>query len=104
MENKIYSLRYLPIFEQDLTNTINYIANTLQNQEAAAKLLDDIEVAILKRLNAPLTFEPFPSSKKRKHQYFRIYVHSFTVYYVVIDDVMEVRRLIYSERNADSIL
>lgn len=45
MENKIYSLRYLPIFEQDLTNTINYIANTLQNQEAAARLLDDIEVA-----------------------------------------------------------
>ncbi|MBQ5732451.1 MAG: type II toxin-antitoxin system RelE/ParE family toxin [Selenomonadaceae bacterium] len=87
-----------------MTNTINYIANTLQNQEAAAKLLDDIEVAILKRLNAPLSFEPFPSSKKRKHQYFRIYVHSFTVYYVVIDDVMEVRRLIYSKRNADSIL
>ena len=104
MENKIYSLRYLPIFKQDLTNAINYIANTLQNQEAAAKLLDDIEAAILKRLNAPLSFQPFPSSKKLKHQYFRIYVHSFIVYYVVIDDVMEVRRLIYSKRNTDSIL
>ncbi len=30
MKNKIYSLRYLPIFEQDLTNTINYIAKKLQ--------------------------------------------------------------------------
>ncbi|MBQ5920612.1 MAG: hypothetical protein IIW84_06070, partial [Selenomonadaceae bacterium] len=63
MENKVYSLRYLLIFEQDLTQTINYIANTLQNKEAATKLLNDIEAAILKRLNAPLAFEPFPSSK-----------------------------------------
>lgn len=30
MENKCYHLRYLPIFEQDLVSTANYITNILK--------------------------------------------------------------------------
>ena len=47
MGNKSYQLRYLPIFEQDLTSTANYIANVLKNEAAALRLIDDIEAAIL---------------------------------------------------------
>lgn len=42
MENKSYQLRYLPIFEQDLMNTANYIANVLMNENAALHLIDDV--------------------------------------------------------------
>lgn len=35
MENKSYRLRYLPLFEQDLTSTVNYITNVLKNGDAA---------------------------------------------------------------------
>lgn len=49
MENKSYSLRYLPIFETDLLSTINYITNVLKNESAALRLVDDIETSILKR-------------------------------------------------------
>ena len=38
MENKSYSLRYLPIFETDLLSTINYITNVLKNESAALRL------------------------------------------------------------------
>ncbi|MBA1336578.1 MAG: hypothetical protein HPY66_3013 [Firmicutes bacterium] len=55
-------------------------------------------------MNCPLAFEPFQSNRKRKNPYYRIYVDNFTVYYVVIDDVMEARRVIYSGRNADKII
>lgn len=48
MENKSYSLRYLPIFETDLLSTINYITNVLKNESAALRLVDDIETSILK--------------------------------------------------------
>lgn len=34
MENKSYQLRYLPIFEQDLISTANYITNVLKNEDA----------------------------------------------------------------------
>ena len=63
MENKSYRLRYLPIFEQDLISTANYIANVLKNEDAALCLIDDIEAAILERRNNPVAFEPYRSAK-----------------------------------------
>ncbi len=65
------------------------------------KQIDDVESAILNRLDNPLSFEPYHSDKERKHQYYRIYVKNYTIFYAVIDDVMEVCRLIYGARNID---
>ncbi len=101
MENKSYRLRYLPIFETDLLSTASYIANVLKNEDAALRLVDDVEKAILERLENPLAFEPYRSSKKRDYPYYRIYVRNYVVYYVVIGDVMEVRCLIYGSRDTD---
>lgn len=66
MESKSYQLRYLPLFEQDLKDTVNYISNTLKNKEAALRLVDDIETAILNRLSNPTSFEPYHSKKKKR--------------------------------------
>jgi len=104
MENKRYILRMLPMFEDDLNETIDYISEKLQNPNTALKLVNDIETAILNRLDNPLSFEAYRSSKKRTHKYYRIYIRNFTVYYVVIDNVMEVRRLLYSARDINSLL
>lgn len=40
-----------------------------------------------------------PSTKQREYPYYRIYVHNCTVFYVVIDGVMEVRRFLYSAQD-----
>ena len=104
MENKIYQLSFLPIFEQDLLETVDYIANVLQNETAADNLINNIEEAIMERLNNPLAFEPYYSTKERKNSYYRIYVGNYTIFYVVIENVMEVRRLIYSARDIDKII
>ena len=42
MGNKSYKLRYLPLFEQDLISTANYITNVLKNEDAAIRLVDDV--------------------------------------------------------------
>lgn len=96
MERK-YELRVLPLFEDDLNEAIDYIAFELNNPEAAERLVSDIESAVLKRLNAPLSFEKYPGDRVRKHDYYRISVRSFSVFYVVIDNTMELRRLLYSK-------
>ncbi len=101
MENKSYQLRYLPLFEQDLISTANYITNVLKNEDAALHLIADVEAAILERLNNPVAFEQYRSSKKRDYPYYMIYVRNYVVYYVVIGNVMEVRRLIYGARDTD---
>ena len=104
MESKSYKLRYLPIFEQDLMSSVNYITNVLKNEDAAIRLVDDIEDAIFERLKNPTLFETYPSITKREYPYYRIYIHNYVIYYVVIDDVMEIRRLMYGARDTDKHL
>ena len=101
---KKYKLSFLPLFEQDLNEIVDYITANLQNPSAAERLVDDIEATVYKRLEAPLAFAPFRSSKKRPHPYYRINVRNVSVFYVVIDDTMEVRRVLYSKRNLDKLL
>ena len=97
--DKQFDLCYLPQFEYDLASARDYIAFTLGSPAAALKLVEDVEIAILKRLENPLAFQPFQSTRKRKHLYYRINVRNYSVFYVVIGNVMEVRRFAYSKRN-----
>ena len=102
--NSKYSLRYLPLFEQDLAAARDYIAFDLENPEAALRLVEDTDAAILKRLNNPLGFRPYHSVKDRENPYYRINIRNFAVFYVVIGDVMEVRRFVYSRRDMSKII
>lgn len=77
MKKTNYKLRFLPIFEDDLNDAVDYLSITLNNSMAAHNLVDDIEKAILKRLENPLIFAPFNSSKYRRYPYYRINVRNF---------------------------
>ena len=43
---KKYKLRYLPLFEYDLNEIVDYIAVHLKNPDAAERLVSDMESAI----------------------------------------------------------
>ncbi len=99
-----YKLQYLPKFFDDLERAANYIKYTLNKPSAANHLIDDVEKAILNRVEFCESFEPYESAKERKYKYHRIYVKNYIIYYVVIDDdpenkIMEVRRLLYKGRD-----
>lgn len=104
MSKQTYRLTFLPCFEDDLLQVTNYIANVLHNPDAAHRLVDSIEIAINKRLKMPLSFAPYPSCKIREQSYYRINVGNFSIFYVVIDNTMEIRRLLYAKRNIDEFL
>ena len=99
MNEKHYELRFLPLFEDDLDEIVDYITYRLKNPAAAERLVYDVETAILERLPCAEAFEPFHSVRERQYPYYRIQVRNFTVFYVVIGNVMEVRRILYSRRN-----
>ena len=98
MNEKHYKLRFISLFEDDLNSITDYLSEALQNQTAADALVDDVQQAIHERLPYAESFEQYHSLKKREYPYYRIYVKNYTVYYVVIGDVMEVRRILYSRR------
>lgn len=104
MSMKKYKLSFLPLFEADLIEITDYITNNLNNPEVALRLVDDIEIAINRRLETPLAFAPYPTSKNRPYPYYRINIRNFSVFYVVIGDTMEVRRVLYAKRNIDNLL
>ena len=96
---KHYKLRFLPLFEEDLNEIVDYITNRLKNPIAADALVSDVQTAIRNRLSCAEAFEQYHSAKERQYPYYRITVRNYTIFYVVIDDVMEVRRIIYSRRD-----
>ena len=58
----------------------------------------DAERAILDCLDAPLSFAPYYTDATTGDVYYRINVRNFSIYYVVIGSVMEVRWFRYSRR------
>lgn len=99
-----YSLRFLPMFEDDLGKIIDYIAFELKNPSAAEALVDAVEKAIYERLYCPEAFAPYPTLRRHEHKYYYIPVKNYLVFYVVIGDVMEVRRIVYSRRNIQNTI
>lgn len=102
-------LRYLPLFYKDLEGKMVYIAENLQNLQAANDLVDAVEKAILERVPKAESFEPYRSARERKYSYYRIYVKNYVIYYVVIDDegpekIMEVRRFAYNKQNREELI
>ena len=104
MDEKQYKLRFLPLFEDDLNEIVDYITLRLKNPSAADQLVDDVETAIMKRLEMPESFEPYPSTRDREYPYYAIQIRNFTVFYVMIGDTMEVRRILYSRRDMKNLL
>ena len=100
-----YTIKFIPLARQDLTDIVNYILNEFQNPIAAENTLNKIEKAIYERLeDGPESFAIWPSTKEREHPYRRINVGNYTVWYVVIDNVMEIRRIQPSRRNEERFL
>lgn len=99
-----YTLRYLPLAEQDLSEIVNYIQNNLENPIAAENTLSKIEAAILEWLESPESFAVWQSKKQRPYPYRKINVGNYTVWYVVIDHIMEVRRILYSRRDEENLI
>jgi len=99
-----FELRYSALFYDDLERITNYILLNLKNEIAAKTFIYDVESAIKKHLQNPLHTIIYPSMRRRKHEYRRILVGNYLIFYVVIENTMIVRRLLYGRRDLDKIL
>ena len=79
MNGKHYKLRFLPLFEDDLSGIVDYIAYRLKNPIAADHLVDAVQDAIRERTTCAEAFEPYHSAKERQYPYYRIYVKNSTI-------------------------
>lgn len=104
MENKKYTIRYLPTFINQFNSILNYIANNLKNKIAADNMYKDVVKQIEKRSENPVSFEIFKNTKNKNVNWYKIQVKNFTIFYVVKDNCMEVSRIYYNRRNFDKLI
>ena len=101
---KQYRLQYLPLFWDDLEQAVFYVRDVLKNPAAAERLLDRTEEAILEHAKAPTMAQVYKTTRSRPQPYYWFAVGNYMVFYVVIGNVMEVRRFIYGARDLTKML
>lgn len=97
-----YNIEYLPIAAQDLTEIIDYIK--IDDPQAALNLLDMIDESISK-------LELFPQMGTipkdiRLHSlgYRMLVIQNYLVFYIVLDNVIEIHRIISGKRKYNFLL
>ncbi len=104
MANKKYEIKYLPTFISQFNNILYYITYELKNKIAADNFYNEVVKQIEIRSEAPESYEVFKTIKNEKVKYYKINVKNYTIFYVVKDNVMEIRRIYYSQRNFDNLI
>lgn len=100
--NKKYRIEYLSIAERDLTEIIEYIK--LDSPQSAIDLLDDIDKTISK-LEYFSYIGKLPKDSRLQYLNYRILVVSnYLVFYVVTDDIVEIRRILHGKRKYEFLL
>ena len=104
MAKNKYVIQYTDTFTYQFKNILKYFIKKLQNRIVAENFYNEVISKIEKRSEAPENYEKYRSSKKRKNTYYRIYVKNYTIFYVVKDNTMEIRKILYSKRNFKNLI
>lgn len=104
MANKKYEIKYLPTFISQFNNILYYITYELQNKIAADNFYSEVVKQIEIRSEAPESYEVFKTIRNEEIKYYKINVKNYTIFYVVKDNVMEIRRIYYSQRNFENLI
>lgn len=101
---KRYSLRYLAVAQADLADIAQHISEELFAPEAAMNLLNKLDEAISNLEYFPFSGHPYKSRGKLADEYRIMVVERYLVFYVVMDNIVEIRRFIYSKRDFERLL
>lgn len=99
MEKNKYEIKYLPRFITEFNNILYYLTYELDNKIVAEQFYNEVIRKIEKRSEAPTSFEVFRTLRNSK-----INVKKYTIFYVVKDNTMEVRRILHSKRNLEKYI
>jgi len=100
----MYELKYLPLAINDLHGIVDYITNILKAPKSASNLLDNLEDSISRLRQFPFSFKIYQSINPLETEYRMLPVKNYFVFYVVIDHVVEIHRIIYARMNFEKLI
>ncbi|MGB4313387.1 MAG: type II toxin-antitoxin system RelE/ParE family toxin [Natronincolaceae bacterium] len=102
----MYRLSYLPVANRDITDIVNYIAETLAAPKAALDLLKALHESISRLKDFPYSCRVYQPVKPLEQEYRILTIKNYAVFYTVNeqDKLVEIYRVIYAKRNLDKQL
>jgi len=99
---KKYSIEYLKLAEDDLTEIFDYIAQ--DSPASALDLLDRIDESVAQLEEFPFKGEVPNDLRLRNLNYRMLVVENYLIFYIVLDDSVEIRRVLQGRRNYGFLL
>ena len=102
----MYSIEYLPAALHDLVDIAAYIGVELDNPDAADRLAEDIAESVSAAAGQPYMYPLYIPIKPLKHEYRKIVVGNYDVFYWVDESLktVTVARVIYAGRDIRKFL
>ncbi|HSL90437.1 MAG TPA: type II toxin-antitoxin system RelE/ParE family toxin [Ignavibacteriaceae bacterium] len=97
-----YSLRYLPVAEEDLISFLYWIAK--DSPVRAFKFVDKLEEKIGKLEQFPLLGRVPRHHKLREYGYRVLMAEDFLVFYIIRKKTIEIHRITRASRNLDHLI
>jgi addiction module toxin, RelE/StbE family len=97
-----YNIEYLPLAYEDLEDIFTYIVE--DDPEAAANLLNEIDSAILHLEDFPDMGLTPKNQRLANRCYKMLIIDDYLVFYVVVGDTVEIRRIVSGKRNFAKLL
>ena len=100
----MHKIVYLPVARNDLIDIVSYISEQLKAPQSAQNLLTEMSTSIQKLAKFPYSCRVYHSPQPLDDEFRLLVVKNYLVFYVVTQDTVEIRRVIYAKRNLSSIL
>jgi len=100
----MHKLRYLPYAQKDLEAIVEYISDTLKAPQAAMDFLDDIEAGVNRLCEHPYSCRVYQPINPVDLEYRVLVVKNYLVFYLVLDDCVEIHRIVYDRRNLPQVI
>ena len=100
----MYELKYLPLALKDLREITSYIAETIKVPEAALNLLDALDKSISRHKQFPFSCRVYQLNEPVETEYRMLFVKNYMVFYVVIEHIIEIHRIIYAKMSYNKIV
>ena len=97
-----FTLRYLPIAQDDLISIFDFIAQDSPNRALSFVAKLDQRVSLLERHPSLGRIPRHP--KLREYGYRVLIFESYLVFYIVRDQEIEVHRVVHGSRNLDHLI
>ena len=97
-----YTLRYLPVAQDDLISIFDYIAQDSPNR--ALSFIEKLDKRIGLLEQHPLLGRVPRHPKLREYGYRVLIVESYLVFYIIRRKTIEVHRVVHGSRNLDHLI